>query len=933
MASSPLFTRNSKPKNNDTNDIDDPLTAMIHEALDISIADENDGVALDTFRARIHLSDVHTDFKVKMLLDMLSSVRTRHLSRESLEIAWQRIIDEERQDMMELTTSTPPLSARESIGPRPSTTGGISKLSLAKSKRKQAEYDAKLLANRLALLKQEELKAWKKIEQTREKAHQILEHREEVVKKQQDRHLMLHAKEAENRIATKKHKLAAKTSVIKKRQAAISIISKKYQDVECVKHERRRLKIEKERQATEDVERAKEKRVLVRKQEEELRKKRVKERVIAEKQAVERYRKSVEEEEIQLREQRKRVAAMERAELELIQRLQSTQLLQRQAYNELEKALIRTELYTMGKYEPPSWAQGASNKHNLSLEVIKSGVVLETIALDSKSHYVAGRMEPLCDLVLQHPSISRTHAALQFNEEGKLFVIDLKSTYGTHVNKRRLPPNEYTQLRVGDVLVFGESTRIYTLLGPQELMPEEYISHNLEAMRNKLIEKKAKKEKECDGISWGFGEDAEEDSNSENEMDEDIKPKSKKQKDISGDSGPYVSSVSKDTITEKDKALYTRLQARMQKLENLRTECQRIRSKQNLGLTDGQQAALDKNEARMQQLQEEIEKLEATLHSKHNQRTSQKAKEEEKLKGSKKKTETYDSDDDDFYDRTKAHANKKHIPLSMAPKVYTVESIRANLRELQHQYDTIHAQYLKNEAQTIAPTEEVDSLEAYLQESNRSLQADQHKKLEAEKARLQSLIDEQNKLLKMATPALDKAIPKEPVSESDQKWFSTEDQPTTSISKPLEPLQSPKTSSNATQPSSKQSPTALIPDEPIASKQSTTDFKPSPSPFKDSILDTKQISSPSKESILATKPIPSASKERSFDTTVPRPSKKRAIALESADESKPKRNRHKQKKPEKVFDESVLEGGESVWQPPANQTGDGRTALNEKYGY
>ncbi|KAF0693078.1 hypothetical protein As57867_015851, partial [Aphanomyces stellatus] len=75
-----------------------------------------------------------------------------------------------------------------------------------------------------------------------------------------------------------------------------------------------------------------------------MRKKRAKEKMAADKQIVQRYRKNVEDEEVQLRAQQRRVADMERAEMELIQRLQSTQLLQRQAYDELEKALVRTEL-------------------------------------------------------------------------------------------------------------------------------------------------------------------------------------------------------------------------------------------------------------------------------------------------------------------------------------------------------------------------------------------------------------------------------------------------------------------------------------------------------------------------------------------------------------------------------------------------------------
>ena len=48
------------------------------------------------------------------------------------------------------------------------------KLAEAKQMRKRADEDARLLANRIALFRQEELKAQKKIEETRRKAKEIV---------------------------------------------------------------------------------------------------------------------------------------------------------------------------------------------------------------------------------------------------------------------------------------------------------------------------------------------------------------------------------------------------------------------------------------------------------------------------------------------------------------------------------------------------------------------------------------------------------------------------------------------------------------------------------------------------------------------------------------------------------------------------------------
>jgi hypothetical protein len=60
------------------------------------------------------------------------------------------------------------------------------------------------------------------------------------------------------------------------------------------------------------------------------------------------------------------------------------------------------------------------------------------------------------DLHLDHPSVSKIHAALVMNREGTLLVADTGSTNGTFVNGRRISYGEARQLEAGDVVGFGD---------------------------------------------------------------------------------------------------------------------------------------------------------------------------------------------------------------------------------------------------------------------------------------------------------------------------------------------------------------------------------------------------------------------------------------------------------------------------------------------
>lgn len=98
-----------------------------------------------------------------------------------------------------------------------------------------------------------------------------------------------------------------------------------------------------------------------------------------------------------------------------------------------------------------------------------------------------GRL-PVCDVSLEHPSISRYHAVLQYrptdaasmcasNDEGKsgstlsssgpneagFYVYDLNSTHGSFLNKSKLQPRVYYRVRVGQMVRFGGSSRLFVL--------------------------------------------------------------------------------------------------------------------------------------------------------------------------------------------------------------------------------------------------------------------------------------------------------------------------------------------------------------------------------------------------------------------------------------------------------------------------------------
>jgi len=63
------------------------------------------------------------------------------------------------------------------------------------------------------------------------------------------------------------------------------------------------------------------------------------------------------------------------------------------------------------EYQLPGWSGFPSNC-DINFEIIKDGSIIQTFTPKDKPFYLIGKLEDLCDIVLNHPSISRKHAVL-----------------------------------------------------------------------------------------------------------------------------------------------------------------------------------------------------------------------------------------------------------------------------------------------------------------------------------------------------------------------------------------------------------------------------------------------------------------------------------------------------------------------------------------
>jgi pSer/pThr/pTyr-binding forkhead associated (FHA) protein len=343
-----------------------------------------------------------------------------------------------------------------------------------------------------------------------------------------------------------------------------------------------------------------------------------------------------------------------------------------------------------GPYEPPSWTSTPPTIP-FSIEIMKQGTIISTLNLqqlciDTDKGYLTLGRAPTNDILLDHPSSSRVHAVFEFRVESPqnedtidskdasaMYLFDPGSTHGCYVNKARISAGQHFPLHVGDMLRFGESTRVMILCGPAELMVEEGPSREQIKQAAALETLKRMKEKDAaaaklamakaiaaggGGVSWGFGEDAREDSDEENDGRG------------SKDEIDWREHAANKGLTDKQQKIADKIRKREARILNLQKESEKIQLKYKSmeEMSAGQANTIARNEEEVEKAMVEIEELEDQLVASIEDSISGKnkkgvavgknrakgagGKKRRRDGGSDSEEDGGDSDEDSFYDRT-----------------------------------------------------------------------------------------------------------------------------------------------------------------------------------------------------------------------------------------------------------------------------------------
>lgn len=417
----------------------------------------------------------------------------------------------------------------------------------------------------------------------------------------------------------------------------------------------------------------------------------------------------------------------------------------------------------MRRYEPPAWVQapqGTDDANEFALEQIKqAGGSVGMTGLNNKPYVVLGRERSSVDVVFEHPSVSREHAALEIMGE-RVFLHDLGSTHGTFLNGKWQPIQNHdssgairVELRVGDCFKLGESHRMLFLHGPERLRPPEHVPRKAapveaQAQMHQSVQPLADTAELATFASWGQTDDPRGEADDEDGADN------------------HGFSVTYKTITgelnNKEKQMKKTLEKKQKRKQQLEQEASRIESKDNKwegGLTEEQQNRLSNCSSTIQSLELEIEELEEELNARINNRLGN----ERTSSGAKRKRGLYnagaDEEDDAFFDRSAHAEGRRKRNLTSNAQMLTlpelvqrkqnadgeVEAARVAVTEVQDA--------LRNASEKPASNEDAeDALDTFMERLDSSVHRNELAKAEERLKRAEAERDEANKMLDVADP-------------------------------------------------------------------------------------------------------------------------------------------------------------------------------------
>ncbi|KAK1310362.1 hypothetical protein QJS10_CPA08g01827 [Acorus calamus] len=229
------------------------------------------------------------------------------------------------------------------------------------------------------------------------------------------------------------------------------------------------------------------------------------------------------------------------------------------------------------------------------------------------------------------------------------------------------------------------------------------------------------------------------------------------------DVGEVTWQTYKGPLTEKQEKTRNKIIKRMEKMANMRKEIDAIRVKDisQGGLTQGQQTQIARNEQRMTQIMEELENLEETLNESIQEALGARSGRVNygKKEGLTEDEDDAQSDEDDFYDRTK---KKPVIKKSVEEQqIETVDSLldkkEAIIKEIEKKTHLLAEEKTKmmSKPEPEASTEGSDALDAYMSGLSSQLVVDATTQIQKDMSDLKVELDRIQYLLKIADPTGD----------------------------------------------------------------------------------------------------------------------------------------------------------------------------------